>query len=535
MSEGEQPDPGAAGARGSLAARLGGRSSFTANMLSNYLGRGWEAAMSVAFVPLYIRFLGAEAYGVVGIIAVIQSFMLILDFGLTPTLTREAARYESGDRDLPFFRDLVRSVELVVAGIALGIVALVALAAPFVAERWVRPESLDPATIAGALTIGGALIAMRFFESIFRGTLYGLERQAVANSIAALFATVRGLGSVAVIALTDLGLYGFLAFQAVASFATMLAMRAAVALALPRGGPKPRFSATALRSVGGFALGMVAISALSLAATQADKVVLSRLLSLESFGYYVFAANIALVLQLVAAPLMTTLYPRVIALIAKDDDAGLASFFHRWAKVVTLLTAPAAAWLVFFADPIILAWSGDAALAERSGAILSILAIGTFLHAQCVLPYFVQLAKGWTSLSIWTNAVALVATVPALLWFAPRFGALAGAWTWVAIASFYFFVALQLMFFKLLRGERWRFLIGDVAVPAASAFAVMAASAWWLPLGDGPIVLQLALLGLALALSFAAAAASAWMVERRGAQPESGGSGLAATASRTSP
>lgn len=511
----DQPAPPLAASRG-LFGRLAGLNSFSGNVAANYLGRGWEALMGVAFVPLYIRFLGPEAYGVIGVVAVIQSFMLILDFGMTPALTREAARFGAGVTTAQFLKDLVRSVELVVAGLALVIVGVLAAIAPFVAGSWVKAGALDPQTIALSLTIGGALIAMRFFESVFRGALFGLQRQVLCNAIGAVAATVRGGGAVAVVALSDAGLPGFFLWQIAASAMAVLAMRAGVAMALPptdRGG---RFSRPALSAIGRFALGMLAVSVLSLAATQADKLVLSRLLPLADFGYYMFAANVALVLELLAAPVMTALYPRVVALFEAGDEAVLAAFFHRWARIVTVLTAPAAAWLVFLAPELLLAWSGDAVLAERSGALLSVLAIGTFLHAQCVLPYYLQLARGWTSLAAGINALALVATVPVLLLLVPRHGAEAGAWTWVGVASLYVVVGLNVMFGHVLRRERWRFFLLDTGLPALAAFATMAAASQValaiLPqLWIGRVVV----LGLALLAALAAAAAVAWALDRR--------------------
>lgn len=455
-------------------ARLGGQTSFSVNLFSNYLGRGWEAAMTIAFVPLYIRFLGAEAYGLIGLLTLIQSFMLILDIGMTPTLTREAARYQAGEHTASFLKDLVRSVEWMIAGLALAIFATLAIVSPWIAEHWVKAEAIPTATIAGALTIGGALIAMRFFESVFRGTLYGLQRQALCNFTAAFFATVRGAGSVAVIVLTDGGLYGFFVWQVIASLCAVLAMRAGITLALPRDSYRAKFSLFALRSVGRFALGMVAISVLSLAATQVDKVVLSRLLSLENFGFYMFAANVALVLELVAAPIMTALYPRVIDFVTRDDEIGLASFFHRWAKVVILLTAPAAAVLTFAGYEVVWIWSGDADLARHTGALLSVLILGSFIHVQCVLPYQIQLAHGWTSFAILVNCAALLLTIISVIVLVPIFGAMAAAWTWVTIASLYF-VAMNIVFFRrYLQGQRRRFLIRSITAPSVVSFGTMA-------------------------------------------------------------
>ena len=37
------------------------------NTIANYLGTGWAALMAIAFVPLYIKYLGIEAYGIIGL------------------------------------------------------------------------------------------------------------------------------------------------------------------------------------------------------------------------------------------------------------------------------------------------------------------------------------------------------------------------------------------------------------------------------------------------------------------------------------
>lgn len=464
--------------------------------------------MSVAFVPLYIRYLGAEAYGVIGLVAVIQAFVLILDFGLTPTLTRETARFEAGERNALYVKDLVRSVESITLAVAAVIVAAVALAASFIASEWVRPGALGEASIAEALAIGGALIATRLFESIYRGALYGLQRQVLANGIAAFFATVRGGGAVLVIALTNAGVQGFFAWQLAISALAVVTMRLSVRSSLPPTDRHGRFSLASLSTVWQFAAGMLAISIVSLAATQADKIVLSRMISLKEFGYYMFAANVAVIVELVFAPAMTAIYPRIVGHITRKEEAELGALFHRMASIVATLTAPIAALLVIYGDDLIRVWSGDPVLASNVGPLLSIIAIATFLHAQCVLPYYVQLGYGWTSLSVWTNTAALLITVPSLLYLVPLFGPVAGAWTWVAVASIYFFLSLQIMFNRYLKQERATYFFADVGVPAIAAFGTMIlCSAVFAAVAD-TLAGTLFRLVASLALAFAASAAS---------------------------
>jgi Polysaccharide biosynthesis protein. len=62
------------------------------NILANYFGSIWQMAMGVLFVPLYIKFLGIESYGIIGFFASLQAALFILDLGLSTTFSREIAR-----------------------------------------------------------------------------------------------------------------------------------------------------------------------------------------------------------------------------------------------------------------------------------------------------------------------------------------------------------------------------------------------------------------------------------------------------------
>jgi O-antigen/teichoic acid export membrane protein len=75
------------------------------NLIANYLGQGWTALMGLAFIPLYIKYLGIEAYGLIGLFAIIQAWLSLLDMGMTPMLGREMARSTGGSHTAQSIRD----------------------------------------------------------------------------------------------------------------------------------------------------------------------------------------------------------------------------------------------------------------------------------------------------------------------------------------------------------------------------------------------------------------------------------------------
>ncbi|MCO6063096.1 polysaccharide biosynthesis protein, partial [Pseudomonas sp. MOB-449] len=76
------------------------------------------AAVGILILPLYIKYMGAETYGLVGFYTMLQSWFPLLDLGLTPTISRESARYQGGAMSALAYRQLFRALSLIFACIA---------------------------------------------------------------------------------------------------------------------------------------------------------------------------------------------------------------------------------------------------------------------------------------------------------------------------------------------------------------------------------------------------------------------------------
>jgi O-antigen/teichoic acid export membrane protein len=318
----------------------------------------------------------------------------------------------------------------------------------------------------------GVVVALRFCEGIYRGSLLGLQRQVLYNTAQAALATLRHLGAVGVLAWIRPSVHAFFLWQAAVSLLTVLAFGQAVHRTLPPPKSPPRFSREALRGVWKFASGVMGITLLGVLLTQMDKVLLSRLLSLQTFGYYTLAATMAGALYMIIGPITQAAYPRMVELSAQEDQQALTSVYHRGAQLVSAMTAPPVALLTLFSGAVVFVWSGDADLARRTAPILTPLILGTFLNGLMWMPYQLQLAHGWTSLTLKVNTVAVIVLAPAIVWIVPRYGAVGAAWVWVALNTGYVIVAVNLMHRRLLRHEKWRWYSADTGWPTAAALTV---------------------------------------------------------------
>ena len=458
--------------------RRSGVPSVKLNAAANLSARVWTALVHLAFVPLYVRYLGIEAFGLIGVFASLLALMALLDLGLSTTLNRELARFSGEARDPSEARDLVRTLETLYWPIALAIGVSVALAAPFIAHDWVRAVRLEPAAVEHAVALMGLTIALQWPASLYAGGLMGLQRQVLLAGINAGVATLRAVGAVLVLAFYDNSIEAFFWWQAAMSAAQTAIGGGALWLNLPRSAQAPHFRRRILAAVWRLAAGMAAISALAVVLTQLDKIILVKLLPLEEFGYYSLAWTLATGLYFIIGPLYSALFPRFTQLVAEENESALRSLYHEGCQSMSVALLPAAAVIALFPAELMQLWTGDASLARHSQLLLSLLIMGTAMNGLMSLPTALQLAYGWTRLGVVTNLVAVAALVPLILFMTARFGAAGGASAWLMLNGGYVMLVVPLMHRRILRGEQWRWYAVDVALPLIAALAVAGGCRW---------------------------------------------------------
>lgn len=443
--------------------------SVRRNVVANYIGSGWNALMSIAFLPLYISYLGMEAYGLIAVFATLQAWLSLIDTGLAPTLNREMARFRGGKHSVDSIRDLLRSLEFIYLPLGVLVTIGVALAAPWLATGWLDARELSVEVMVQALALMGLLIGLRWFSSLYRSAVSGLQEQVWLNVGVVVFATLRGAGAVAVLAWVSPTIQAFFIYQAVIGSLEAATLAVMAYLLLPSSGGKAKFSGEALQRIWKFAGGMMMITFLAVLLTQVDKVLLSGLVPLEEFGHYALAGVVAGALYLFAGPIGVAVGPRLAELVARNDLEAQTATYHTYAQLLAVIVAPAAVVLAFFSDSILLLWTGDAALTAEVAPLLSLLVIGTMLNALMQLPYALTLAYGWTRFTIATNACAVAILVPAIFFVVPRYGTIGAATVWLTLNAGYVVLAIPFLHRRLLRGDMRRWYLADTLLPLSAA------------------------------------------------------------------
>jgi O-antigen/teichoic acid export membrane protein len=247
-----------------------------------------------------------------------------------------------------------------------------------------------------------------------------------------------------------------------------------------------------------FAGGMATITLLSIVLMQVDKLLLSKLVSLEDFGYYALASSAASALYFLSTPIAIALSPRLTELVAKADQQALIDTYHRASQWLAALLIPAALVMAAFAEPLLRVWTGNVNLAQQVAPLLALLALGTLCNGFMFVPFTTQLAHGWTGFAVRVNIIAVIFMVPAILWAVPRFGAIGAAWAWLALNAGYVLIGMHFMHRRLLPNEKWRWYLDAVFMPLVIGSITVMALRKWIVLPQDRVSMAAALAGISL-------------------------------------
>ena len=449
------------------------------NIAANFGGTLWAGLVSLMFIPIYLHLLGVEAFGLVAIFTTLLAMFAVLDLGLIQTLTREMARLAIRPDSAREMRDLLRTLEIPYVGMGLMIGVVVVLIAPWIAHEWINNQTLSTQSVQTAVMLMGLMIAMQWPLGFYSGGLVGLQEQVVLNLFNGALALGRGVASALVLWQLAPTIEAFFWTNLVTTIAHVMIVRRLLWRRLPADPQPPRFRPDLLRGIWRFAAGVSGIGLISSLLMQLDKIILSKLLSLEMFGYYAIANVISMNVYRLFGPIYSAIYPRLTNLVALGFRNELAVFYHKSAQLLAVAVFPAVAVLVFFSKELLLIWLGNPVTADAVAPLVSILVMGTALNGIMHIPYGLQLAAGWTALALRFGVISVVVFGILLVVLTELYGVVGAAMAWPIQQALYVIFTVPLTHRRLLPGEQWRWYWADVGYPLILAL-VPVVLAWYL-------------------------------------------------------
>jgi O-antigen/teichoic acid export membrane protein len=453
-----------------------------AKLLWAYLAHAYVLVLGIALAAFNLRHLGAEAFGLVGFHLMLQSMTPMFDLGLTPVLSREMSRFRAGAMTASEAATRLRTLEVLLGALAIISVLVVWLTSDWIGHRWLSAVALSGDRIAHCVALIGVAVGLRWPAGLQRAVLVGLELQGWVNGLAAVFATLRSAGAVPLLLFVSNLPEDFFLYQVAVAGLELLGHAVVVGRFLPGRGaalPDRRALSEVLPMVGS----MATLGAIGVAMSQADKLILSGLLPLREYGYYTLAVTAAGGVLAVVGPLNQVIQPRLTILAQVQDEAGLTSLYRLTTQFMVAGFVSLGGGLAFFAEPILLIWTGDPVAAAAAAPVLFWYGLANTLVALLGLPFMLQFARGRLRLHVVGTLIMLATLVPAIV-LAARHGSGVGVGRVILVANLAFLLLwVPLVHRTFLPDLTWRWSFRDTLPTALLLVAALAGGAALLPPG----------------------------------------------------
>lgn len=417
--------------------------SLKKNIIANYASQLYVTGVGILILPLYIKYMGAEAYGLVGFFTMLQAWFAVLDLGLTPTIGRETARYFGGSISALAYRQLFRALSVIFVFIAVLGGGVLFVFAEQVASHWLQIATLDLREVLIAVQIMAISVALRWLGGLYRGVITGAEQLVWLSSFNAIIATFRFIAVFATMNIFGYTPLVFFLHQLIVVLIEIIGLYWKATSLLPKKNALTQAIGWSIKPITPllkFALTIAFTSSVWVFVTQTDKLILSGILPLAEYGYFTLAVLVASAIMIISGPVSSAIMPRMANLHAQAKREEMLQVYRNATQIVSVLAGTASLVIAFYPKQLLFAWTGDLALAEAVAPILRLYALGNALLAVGAFPYYLQYALGNLRFHLIGNIIMVVLLIPSIIWAATHFGGVGAGYAWFGMNLFYFIV-----------------------------------------------------------------------------------------------
>jgi O-antigen/teichoic acid export membrane protein len=341
------------------------------------------------------------------------------------------------------------------AGIFLS--AALFLSADFVAYSWLGAQDKDASLVIKLIALN---VFFRWIVMFYQATLLGMEKHTLINVGQISYQILVPVIGIAGIYLRGWGLIE-LVWCYLAGSAVLATVFCWLSWRNTGGFSTAIFDARKARQLAAFAFKVAGVTIPGIALMEIDKIVASKILDLETFGWYVLVANVASALVILATPIYQVAFPRLTSLHAAGDQARFMHLYRMFTRMSALMVFPAAIALAVFSEPVLMLYTGKPDLVEGMWPVFSILLVAKAFHASGMIPYAVQVARKELRLGFYLNVASLALMAVSLPILSSWLGAIGLAWSWFLVTFGYFTLGMWLFHRTFFRGGYWQWLTRD--------------------------------------------------------------------------
>ena len=430
------------------------------NILANYFGQFYMAVIGIILMPMYISYMGAEAYGIVGFYLVLQVWFQLFDFGLTPSMSREVVRYRANLISANQLNNILKVLEILFCILSFLGLILVFEIAGYISEKWLRYEILSVSEVKSSIILMIFIIAIRWIGGLYRGIITGFEEFVWLNSFNVIISTLKFLLVIPFFIFISNKITDFFSLQFFIALVEIFILKTKVFKIMPTIAPgkTSSFSPAILKNLFRFSFAIAVTDFLLAFVMQLDKVVLSKKLLLSDYGYYSLATLLASGIISLSAPMLGVLQPRLSKISFENNSCDFLLLYYKATQLMAALVLSVSLLIAMFSFQILFSWTGSILIAEKIHRAVTVLVLGNGILAIRNLGTAVQFSHGNLKLYICECLAFLLIFIPTLLVLTDSYGMNGAAYAWCLVQMLFFVFWMPLVHLKFLRISHFRWL-----------------------------------------------------------------------------
>lgn len=444
--------------------------SLARNAYINFVGQGAPIVVALFSIPLLIKLLGTERFGVLALAWVVMGYFGLFDLGLGRATTKFVAEYRARNETEALPRLVWSSL---VVHVLLGLLGgtILALLTP-----WLTHDILNiPTPLLRETEVSFYLLAVSVplvvTTAALRGILEAIQRFDLVNWIKVPASIANYLGPLLILSLTD-GLTAVVGFLICTRGIVLLAHLLLCMRAFPELSRGFGFELALVKPLLGFGGWLTVASFIGPSMVSIDRFMLGALGSLTAVTLYTTPYEIVTKLIIFPTSLLAVLFPAFSAM-AVDRVHDMRRLYMRAIKYLLVLVAPVVGILLSLSYDLLSLWVA-ADFATESAPVAQWLAIGILVNVLSQVAVTVLQGVGRADITAKLLLVQLPLYAVSVWFLVGLLGAtgVAIAWTLqVTLAAVMLFVAANRVLPAALGRSESHFSWFDVVVVAGFLLA----------------------------------------------------------------
>ena len=394
--------------------------SFGANATLSVVGWALPALAALVAVPITVRGLGADQYGLLALTAALTGYLGLMEMGLGSALIRYLSYYRALDQGRPMMGVLLFGVRwFCVAGVIGGIFLWVA--APWLSASVLKVPPDLQSTAVTVLRLTGINFGLALLVSVGTAIPQSFLRYDIASLMSGSIGTLSAVGPAVVVTL-GFGLVPIVWFSIGLNIVALL-LYAMIGYRLMRLVPLsegPRWKEIRHKTLS-FA-GITAVNQIGNTVTvQTNRLVVGIAAGVAAAAYYQVPYMLASRMNEMLSRVAQVLFPTASGLLARQDLRAVQDLYMRSSRLFFVLNFSVTMGLCVLSYPLLQYWVSSS-YASQGAVALVIFAISGSLHATTMAASYVNLSAARPGINTVFSNVANVINLAVVYPLTVRYG-----------------------------------------------------------------------------------------------------------------